>query len=254
MATHLINIQFHDQTLIAALVEGVPHVAMKPICENIGLKWNGQMERIKRHPVMSQGIRVIRIPSNGGEQQMLMLPLDYLNGWLFGVDASRVKPEIKPRLLDYQRECFKVLAKHFMPKRPYGLKRGKAENPDLLHVTPLELDALVQQRAAQLLEGEVVFKERGCPHYDAPLSLWDLQNRIGRSGWLTFPEYIRVEPSLRALAILLRALDRDGHDVAGAMVEYTGIKHMLETFYFQLDTLRRLFDSIDRRGINITFG
>lgn len=54
--------------------------------------------------------------------EMVMLPLKYLNGWLFGVDANRVKPEIKERLLDYQRECFDVLAKHFMPPTPPAWK------------------------------------------------------------------------------------------------------------------------------------
>jgi hypothetical protein len=32
-----------------------------------------------------KGIRVIRTPSNGGEQSMLCLPLDMLNGWLLGM-------------------------------------------------------------------------------------------------------------------------------------------------------------------------
>lgn len=169
------------------------------------------------------------------------------------MDASRVKPGTKPRLLDYQRECFKVLAKHFMPKRN-GLKRGPAENPELLHVTPLELDALVQQRAAKLLEGEVIVKEKDCPHYDAPLSLWDLQNRVGGSGWLTFQEYARVEPHLRPNFIVLNALKRDGHDVAGAFAEYDGMKHLLESFYIQLDAVRRVFESLDKRGLNIRFG
>lgn len=60
---------------------------------------------------------MITTPSNGGIQEMLMLPIKYLNGWLFGVNANRVKPEIKERLLEYQRECFDVLNRHFMPQQ-----------------------------------------------------------------------------------------------------------------------------------------
>jgi hypothetical protein len=56
----------------------------------------------------------------------------------------------------------------FLPKRS-SLKRCQAENPELPHVTPLELDALDQQRAVQWLEGEAIVK-KDCPHYDAPLS------------------------------------------------------------------------------------
>ena len=59
---------------------------------------------------------MMTIPSNGGEQEIVMLPVSYLNGWLFSVEVKRVKPEIQARLLSYQRECFDVLANHFMNK------------------------------------------------------------------------------------------------------------------------------------------
>ncbi|TWH63832.1 P22-like antirepressor protein [Azomonas agilis] len=104
-------VEFHTQQLtVITGPKGERLVAMKPICENIGLAWSGQFERIKRNVVLNEAIRVIRTPSEGGEQETLCLPLDYLNGWLFGVDTNRVKPEIRPRLIQYQRECFHVLA------------------------------------------------------------------------------------------------------------------------------------------------
>lgn len=45
---------------------------------------------------------------------MLCLPLDYLNGWLFGINANRVKPEVKDALLRYQRDVYCVLADAFL--------------------------------------------------------------------------------------------------------------------------------------------
>lgn len=86
-----------------------PYVPMKQIAENIGLAWHAQFERLQRNEVLSQGIRVIRIPSNGGEQDAVCLPLHYLNGWLFGVKISKVKPELKEKLIRYQKECYEVL-------------------------------------------------------------------------------------------------------------------------------------------------
>lgn len=44
---------------------------------------------------------------------MQYLPLDYLNGWLFGVNANRVKEGIRDNLIRYQRECYRVLADAF---------------------------------------------------------------------------------------------------------------------------------------------
>jgi hypothetical protein len=89
---------------------------MKPICENIGLDWSSQLQKIKRNHVLNKGMVMMTIPSNGGFQEMVMLPVNYLNGWLFGIDSNRVKPEIRDRLIAYQTECFEVLANHFMPK------------------------------------------------------------------------------------------------------------------------------------------
>ena len=40
---------------------------------------------------------------------MLCLPLDLIPGWLFGIPVGRVKEEIRPKLLRYQRECFRAL-------------------------------------------------------------------------------------------------------------------------------------------------
>lgn len=116
MSQTLVTVDFHGQSLVAVLIDGQPYVAMKPICENIGLQWNGQFERIKRNPIMNEGIRVTRTPSKGGDQETLCLPLDMLNGWLFGVDVNRVREEIRPKLMQYQKECFGVLFRHFMPQ------------------------------------------------------------------------------------------------------------------------------------------
>ena len=129
----LVTVDFHGQQLEATLHNGHPYVAMKPICENIGLSWAGQFERINRHPVLSEGIRVIRTPSSGGHQDMTCLPLSMLNGWLFGVDVNRVRPDVQPKLIRYQLECFDVLHRHFMqpsvPSDLYGriLKAEKDE-------------------------------------------------------------------------------------------------------------------------------
>jgi hypothetical protein len=112
--TNSITIQFNNQTITAFLHNDTPVVALKPIVENIGLVWGAQFNRIQRHPVLSSTISMMNIVAEDGKnREMLCLPLDMLNGWLFGIDANRVKPELKDRVIIYQRECFKVLANHF---------------------------------------------------------------------------------------------------------------------------------------------
>lgn len=109
MTNQLTSIDFHGQTLLATIQDNVVYTALKPICENIGLSWNAQFERIKRDEVLAQGIRMIRTPTKGGFQEVVCLPLTLLNGWLFGVDTNRVKAEIKDKLITYKKECYQAL-------------------------------------------------------------------------------------------------------------------------------------------------
>ena len=114
--TKLETIQFHNQQLIVLNHENKPYIAMKPVCENIGLDWAAQLKRIKRHQVLSSGMVMMTTPSKQGLQEYVCLPISMLNGWLFGIDTNRVKPEIRQILEQYQLECFDVLYNHFMPK------------------------------------------------------------------------------------------------------------------------------------------
>lgn len=114
--TKLETIQFHNQQLIVLNHQDKPYIAMKPVCENIGLDWAAQLKRIKRHQVLSSSMVMMTTPSKQGLQEYVCLPISMINGWLFGIETSRVKPEIRATLEQYQLECFDVLYNHFMPK------------------------------------------------------------------------------------------------------------------------------------------
>ncbi|WAU73085.1 phage antirepressor N-terminal domain-containing protein [Acinetobacter sp. TR11] len=109
-------VKFNNQQVPVFMQGDKPYVLMKPICENIGLDWNSQKKRINRNAVLSKGKVMMTSPSNGGDQEYIALPLGMLNGWLMGVDANKVRPEIKDTLIKYQLECYDVLYQHFMPK------------------------------------------------------------------------------------------------------------------------------------------
>lgn len=113
------TISFNNQSLITVEQNDRHYVAMKPICENIGLNWASQYQRIQRDEVLSLGVVIITTPTNSGEQQMICLPIEYLNGWLFGIDINRCKPEIRETLIKYKKECYQVLHNYWF--------NGKAE-------------------------------------------------------------------------------------------------------------------------------
>lgn len=114
-ATALTPVTFHGASLFVTTINGAPFVVLKPVVEAIGLAWESQLLRIKRHAVLSTCMIVTNMQMPGDDQarEVVMLPLSKLNGWLFGVSVRRVKPELRERLTQYQAECFDVLASHF---------------------------------------------------------------------------------------------------------------------------------------------
>ncbi|MCJ2059810.1 phage antirepressor N-terminal domain-containing protein [Methylobacterium sp. J-048] len=113
----LTTVEFRGDTLFAVEEPDGVFVAVKPICQRFGLAWNGQLERIKRDPILIEGMREIRIPSPGGDQETVCLALRLINGWLFGIGVNQVKPELREDVLAYKRECYETLADRFLGPR-----------------------------------------------------------------------------------------------------------------------------------------
>lgn len=122
----IVTVDFRSDTLFAVERDDGVYVAIKPICDTLGIDWKGQRDRIARSPVLSEGRCVMPLPSVGGTQETVCLRLDLINGWLFGIDAERVRPECRDRVLEYQRECYRVLFEHFYGK---AADRHPAGNP-----------------------------------------------------------------------------------------------------------------------------
>lgn len=121
----LVAVQFRADTLFAVERDDGVFVAIKPISDALGLKWSSQHDRLRRDPVLSEGILITGIPSPGGLQETTLLRLDLVNGWLFTIDEGRVKDdEVRQRVLAYKRECYAVLFRHF-----YGAQAVPADVP-----------------------------------------------------------------------------------------------------------------------------
>ena len=89
------------------------YVPLRQLCDYLGVSYTGQRERINRDAVLSKKLETIQIATGGGPQDMQCLQLDYLNGWLFGINAGRVKETIRERVIRYQEECYLVLRDAF---------------------------------------------------------------------------------------------------------------------------------------------
>ncbi|SEB80214.1 P22_AR N-terminal domain-containing protein [Pseudomonas saponiphila] len=101
----LMTVPFHGVNLMLVDLDGQPFVPMRPVVEGIGLDWGGQHKKLTANPGR-WGVSVTEIPSAGGCQDAVCLPLRKLAGWLSTVQVARVKnPQVKSKIIEYQNEC-----------------------------------------------------------------------------------------------------------------------------------------------------
>lgn len=177
-------VEFHGAEIQTFDVGGVPHVALKPIVEAMGMDWEAQHKRVSKDAVLSTCISLTEMQVGGQRRRVTTLPLDYLNGFLFGIDASRVKPEVRETVIAYQRECYRALADYWL--------RGKAERPvfdgseRLAQIADqtagIRQDALVHQERA---EGAIEDAKVGIMGYVKRHVLGGISTRLDiLQGWL----------------------------------------------------------------------
>lgn len=112
------EVAFYEDTVVAVrLASGEIYVPIRPICDNLGVTLAGQRERINRDPVLSEAVTSVSVTLTQQAREMLCLPLKFIPGWLFGINANRVKPELRDRIIRYQRECYDVLFEAFAEGR-----------------------------------------------------------------------------------------------------------------------------------------
>ena len=115
-------------------------VSIKRMCENIGVSNQMQQAKIIKDPKFVHHV-IMTHDVSGRKQKMFCIKLDNVQGWLLSINANKVKPEVKPRLLKYQQECMKVLNDYWT--------KGVAVNPRAVESLPalptLDIHALVEQ-------------------------------------------------------------------------------------------------------------
>jgi hypothetical protein len=201
----------------------------------MGISWPSQRNRINRDAVLAevvQGVFITNTP--GGRQEMTCLPLEFLNGWLFGINASRVRDDVRPRLIRYQRECYQALHEAFQEGRLSVAGPGVTELAQ--QDTPAaqayrHAQALVRLARQQLiLEAQV--DAHGAQLDDHARRLEELEATLGDpERTITPAQATRISQAVKAIAMKLGA--RSGRN------EYGGVYGELYR-RFQIPTYREL--------------
>lgn len=102
-------------------------VAVKPVCEILGVDFSAQRAKLKEHPIFgSTMVLSTTVGADGKEREMVCIPLQFFPGWLFSINPDNVKEEARERLIEYQLECNKVLFDYFFSRVDFSRKKEVA--------------------------------------------------------------------------------------------------------------------------------
>lgn len=169
------EVNFYGDSITAALVDVEDtqqiYVPIRPLCEYLGLDWSAQYRRLKRDVVLSESLNSVAImatqlPGVGkGRRELLCLPLELIPGWLFGIEATRIKVEQRDKIVRYQRECFKVLWEAFQADAlnvsdRVGFEAGALPNESTTPNSTLMQIREMALAVAQLAEQQMVLEKK----------------------------------------------------------------------------------------------
>lgn len=204
---------FYADEITAVLVEVGDrqeiYVPIRQICDYLGLAFAGQRARINRDPVLSESVQIVNVgpqSDEGGNPNLLCLPLKYLPGWLFGISASRVKPELRDKILRYQRESYDVLWEAFQEGRltvetafDELLERSDSSAVEAYQM----LQAMVKMARNQIiLEARLDTHDNRLDSYEKRLE--EVEATLGDPGQYVTPDQaMQISQAVKAIAIAL---------------------------------------------------
>jgi hypothetical protein len=149
------EVDFHGDVVVAVETtvngDAAVYVPLRPICDNLGLDWSAQRRRTMRDAVLGEEVATVAVTATDGKvRDMIALPLDFLAGWLFQINASRVKEEVRDRLIRYQRECHTILSAYFKTKA-----RGRMDISSLADVKLLGAALIELSTTQEMLQDQV---------------------------------------------------------------------------------------------------
>lgn len=113
-------VPFHGSMLEAGKADGKVWVIVRRVCEAIEIGFTGQHDRLSnpaRAPWAT--IRVMRmVGADGKIHEVFCIDMDSVPMWLATINASRVAPHLREKLVLFQKEAAKVLRDHFLGKAP----------------------------------------------------------------------------------------------------------------------------------------
>ena len=114
MSNDIVEVPFNGSMMIAQRFDdGEIYTALKPICENIGIDFNGQKQRLERTPWATMCV-MHTVAADGKNRDMTAISRKTLTMWFATIDTNRLSDEqARHNVTVYQQEAAEALDKYF---------------------------------------------------------------------------------------------------------------------------------------------
>lgn len=121
-------------------------VPVKPICDAIGVAYQAQHLKLQEHEILAPTVTLrVMVAADGKQREMVCLPLEYVYGWIFTINAKNVSEAAHDSILRYQLECYDALYRHFAG----SLRRRVEENEAEIAALKAVNEAIIREKEAK---------------------------------------------------------------------------------------------------------
>lgn len=189
-----------DAALVATLIDGKPYVALKPLCDAIGIAYPTQSEKLKGRSWATITQRVT-VAADGKSREMMMIDRRTMTMWLATIDENRVAEAARHTVRAFQAEAADALDAYFHDGQAIN-PRGNLSTFDVLRAQIDQIEAA--HRTAE--EAKVIATKT-----DARLDAIE-----GRHGWFAALGYARAHGIENTSAQYLNKVGRQASMIAKA--------------------------------------
>jgi hypothetical protein len=125
-------LEFKGKNLLFLSKDGIYWIAIKPVCEAIGVEYTRSFKNLKEDPILGPALAIQPMQVPGDQvRDYSCLPEKFIYGWLFSIKSE------SQALLEYKKECYEILFDFF-----HGAITGREELIRQKAMITHELDGL----------------------------------------------------------------------------------------------------------------
>jgi len=100
----------NNQRIIIFEKDGEKRVAIKPICDAVGVDLTSELQKLKADPILGPTVSTITIAVADGKQREIatISPL-FILGWVFNIETDKKDPSAQAKLNRWKLECYNAL-------------------------------------------------------------------------------------------------------------------------------------------------